>query len=326
MTTNDSNLTVTTTTAASSWYTVSFFANRIKFWILFTLQLCAVPCYLYIFYKFAYKKRLFHNIQHHVTLLLLIVSFLFVTINLSLSLSYMYTSYVYPSSDLYCTLWNWFHYSLNIINLFLMGFASLERNWLIFYPKLTAQKYRRFLFHYCPLIFCVIYPPFFYFAAMFIHKCQAYYDYTQLLCTWPCYFYNLQWTNFDLFFNNYTPLCSIPVFCCVLYIRVLVQKNKLKQQRFKWKRDKKLILQLWSQSSLYLAMWMPLQLAGLINLYLDPLFLLQDQITYMYLFPYLIHLLYPAVILISFHHEIPSIRKTTGTVVPMQTFRITNIK
>ncbi|CAF0731332.1 unnamed protein product [Adineta steineri] len=165
------------------------------------------------------------------------------------------------------------------------------------------NKTARFFLHYCPLIFCVIYPPLFYAAAIFIHKCVSYYDYTQLLCKWPCYFYNTNWSSIDLFLNNYTPLLSIPVFCILLYGRVLIQKHTLKQQRFKWRRDKKLILQLWAISSLYLLMWMPVQLAGLINMYWLPTFLLQAQIDYMYLFPYLIHILYPFIVLLSFHNE-----------------------
>jgi hypothetical protein len=304
------NATTTTAETNNSSYTTSFKANRIKFWILLALQLCSVPCFLYIFRQVAFKKRLRQNIHHHVILLLLIVSFLFVSIALSLTLAYMYTSQVYPANDIFCSLWNWFHYSVNIINLFLMGFASIERNWLIFYPKLTKSQRGRFLFHYCPLVFCVVYPPVFYAAAIFIHKCVEEYDYTQLLCIWPCYFYNETWSNVDLFFNNYTPLLSIPVFCTVLYVRVFIQKGSLKQQRFKWRRDKKLILQLWALSSLYLGMWMPLQLSGLIELYWSPTFLFQAQIDYMYLFPYLIHILYPYIVLLCFHREMLKFRQT----------------
>jgi len=291
-------------------YTTSFQSNRIKFWILLLLQLLSFPCYIYVFFQFAYKKRLRQTIHTHVILLLLIVSFLFVTIALPITLAYLYRSQVYPENETFCTLWNWFHYSFNIINLFLMAFASIERNWLIFQPKLLKSKGGRFLLHYCPLVFCVVYPPIFYASAMFIYKCHSYYDYTQLLCKWPCYFYNEQWANVDLFFNNYTPLFSIPVFCSIIYIRVLLQKHILKQQRFKWRRDKKLILQIWILSSLYLSMWMPSQISGLIDLYWIPTFLLQAQIDYMYLFPYLIHLVYPYIVLLSFHREMLKSRRT----------------
>jgi hypothetical protein len=113
----------------------------------------------------------------------------------------------------------------------------------------------------------------------------------------------------DLFFNNYTPLVSIPVFCLIIYLRVLIQKRSMKQQVFKWKRDKKMILQLCAISSLYLAMWMPIQVSGLINLYWDPYFLLQAQTDYLYLFPYFIHLIYPFIVLFTYYTEMLSFKR-----------------
>jgi len=320
------NATTTTTEGTDTSYTTSFQLDRIKFWVFLSLQLLSIPCFLFLFYKFAHKKQPNKTIHHHAIILLLINSFLFVTIALSLTLAYMYTSQVNPANDTFCSLWNWFHYSINIINLFLMAFASIERNWLIFHPKIVSKKRGRFFLHYCPLAFCVLYPPIFYVAAIFIHQCASDYDYTQLLCTWPCYFNNQQWTNVDLFFNNYTPLISIPIFCTIIYIRVFIQRRHMKQQRFKWHRDKRLILQLWAISSLYLVMWMPLQLAGLINLYWIPTFMLQAQIDYMYLFPYLIHIIYPYIVFLTFYHETKKSNRQTATVHPMHPLKTMNNK
>jgi hypothetical protein len=301
-------------------YTTSFNANRIKVGILLVLQLLSFPCFIWIFYQFARQRRLRQSVHHHVILLLLIVSFLFVTIALPLTEAYMFISYVYPASDIFCSIWTWIHYSLNIINLFLMGFASMERNWLIFHPWLVRNKAGKILFHYCPLLFCLIYPPIFYLGYIFIYQCESYYDYTQLLCTYPCYFYDQRLTNIDLFLNNYTPLFSIPVFCSIIYIRVFIQKRTMKQQAFKWRRDRKMILQLWAISSLYLAMWMPIELTGLINTYWDPSFLLQAQIDYMYLFPYLIHLIYPFIVLLTNQNEMLNFKR--NTVVPQVTYTV----
>ena len=114
MANNESNDTTTVGTAFT--YTTSFQLNQIKFWILLSLQLLSIPCFLYVFYQFATKRKLRQTTNNHVILLLLIISFLFVTVALSLSLAYLYTSQVYPSDDTFCSLWNWFHYSINIIN------------------------------------------------------------------------------------------------------------------------------------------------------------------------------------------------------------------
>ena len=101
----------------------------------------------------------------------------------------------------------------------------------------------------------------------------------------------------------------IPICCTIVYLRVFSQKRTMKQQAFKWARDKKMILQLWAISSLYLGMWMPMQLSVLINAYWDPQFLVQAQIDYMYLFPYLVHIIYPFLILIILNKEMFSFRR-----------------
>jgi hypothetical protein len=287
------------TTAASTQqnYTTSFQSNRIKFFMFLGLQLLVVPCFLYGFYQFIQRKKLRETINYHVIYLLLLTSFLFVTVALPLTQAYMFTSYVYPSSDAFCGFWNWFHYSLNIINLFLMAFVSIERNILIFYSKFLRSKRAKVLFHYSPIVFCLFYPPIFYIGAIFIHTCSSDYDYTQLLCAWPCYFDNIIWTNIDLFFNNYAPLIIIPVFCMMLYTRVFFQRRSMQRHVVTWRRNRKLIIQVWAISSLYLAAWMPVEIPGMINLFWDRAFLLQFQIDYIYLFPYFVHIIYPFIVL-----------------------------
>jgi hypothetical protein len=121
--------------------------------------------------------------QHCAIHLLLIISFLFVIIALPFTQAFLYTSYVYPANQLFCSLWTWIHYSLNIINRFLMPFASIERHWLIFHPWLVRSKADKVIFHYCPLLFCLLYPPMLYMGVIFIYQCEPYDDYTQLLCT-----------------------------------------------------------------------------------------------------------------------------------------------
>lgn len=304
-------------TTAPLIFTTSTEGNQIKFTLLLVLQILSIPCFLYIFVQFRYRIRLHRTFHHHAVIALLIVSFIFVIVAVPLTLAYLFTSSVKPENETFCSLWNWLHYSINIVNLFLMGFTSLERHWLIFHPYFIHNKFRRFVFHYLPLLFCLVYPPTFYISAMFIYQCESTYDYTQLLCKYPCYFYNESWWKIDLFFNNYTPLFSIPASCIVIYIRILVKKSHLKQQRFKWRRDKRLVIQIWAISSLYLSMWMPLQLSGLINLFWLPSFLLQAQIDYMYLFPYLVHLIYPYIVLFSYRKEFAKAHRRITSVVPL---------
>ena len=302
-----SNLTENATTTEVSQLvfdlSTSTNGNRIKFAILLVLQCLSLPAYLHVFYQFRQKRQLRESLFHHVILLLLIVSFLFLTIALPFTQAYLYTSRAYPGNNTFCSLWNWIHYSLNMVNLFLMAFASIERNWLIFHPLLTRSNRGRVLLHYAPLLFCLAYPPAFYFGGIFLHQCPPFYDYTQLLCVWPCYFNSIRWSIIDVYFNNLTISFCIPTFCSIIYIRVFMQKRVMQQQAFQWRRDKKMILQLWAVSSLYMAVWIPLQLLSVINTYVDPNFLLQAQIDYLFLLPYMIHFFYPFIVMLTHPKE-----------------------
>ena len=77
----------------------------------------------------------------------------------------------------------------------------------------------------------------------------------------------------------------------------------MKQRAFQWRRDKKMILQLWAVSSLYMAAWMPQQLVSLVEDYWDPNFLFQTEVDFLYLLPYSIHFIYPYIVLLSHPQE-----------------------
>ena len=301
---NTSDHSSTTTTTGSGFvFTTSYERNQIKFNILLIIQLFSFACYLYVFNQFYRKRHLRERSHYHVILLLLIVSFLFITVALPLTEAYLFTSYVFLASETFCSVWIWIHYSLNIVNLYLMAFASIERNWLIFHPRLMIDKSRLIIIHYLPLTISLLVPPIFYFAAIYMYQCEQYYNYTQLLCKWPCYFYNETWTNINLFLNNYTPLFCIPGFCLVIYLRVFIQKRAMKRKFFQWRRDKKLIFELWAMLCLYLFIWMSIQFLSLNYTYWDYNFLIQAQTDYLFLFRYFIHLTYPFIVLITQRHE-----------------------
>ncbi|CAF1223495.1 unnamed protein product [Adineta ricciae] len=215
-------------------FTTSFQANRIKFGVLLVLQILSIPCFLYVFTQFCIQRHLRQSLNHHIIFLLLTTSFIFVTISLPLSQAYLYNSYVYPTSNIYCHFWNWIHYSLNITNLFLMGFVGFEQNWFIFYPGLFENLIGKILFHYCPILCCLAYPTTFYFILIFLYPCRQWYNFTQLLCRWPCYYR------------------TIPFFSIFVYIRVLIRLRSLKLQVLRWRQNRQMILQLWAISSLYL--------------------------------------------------------------------------
>ena len=243
--------------------------NRVKFGIFLALQIPSLVCSLYLFSQYATRPNLRRSIHHHVLFALLCSSFLFVAIPISASEAFFYTSYVRPASVFFCASWTWIHYSTNVGNLVLMAFACGERHWLLFRLNPLRTKWIRVICHYIPIAACMLYPTLFYFVLIYLYPCVPVYDFTQLLCVMPCYFLSSNVANFDTYVNNWVPIFAIPFLSGTLLFRFLLQKRRMHIEMFQWKRDRKMVVQLFSIAALYLCMWSPVQAAVNPWLHLD---------------------------------------------------------
>ena len=218
---------------------------------------------------------------------------------MSISEAFFFTSHVYPESNLFCAIWTWIHYSINISNLILMAFACAERQWLIFRVNVMVTRRNRYAYHYIPITACMIYPWLFYFIYIFLYPCMPVYDYTQLLCLIPCYFLTPSIANLDTFLNNWIPIFAIPLLSAVLVIRYRYQKRRMRLPSFRWKRDRRMIIQLLSITVLYCFMWGPPQAATIYDNFFNGGVSTQFEVDYLYSLPYFVHLFYPFVVLLS---------------------------
>ncbi|CAF1283544.1 unnamed protein product [Adineta ricciae] len=111
-------------------------------------------------------------------------------------------------------------------------------------------------------------------------------DFTLPVCGFAnCYFlYDATLTLFDYVFNNTVPLAVIFIANVVLIIRV-VQQKRHRQQRFVWKKHRRMTIQLVCISSLYLIAWSPVIIDTLIlNISPSPS-LIQFHMNYVSEFP-----------------------------------------
>ena len=285
--------------SSSDSTTSSLLLNRVKFSIFLTLQIPSLICSVYVFVQYLTRPNVLQSIHNHIIIVLLCSSFVFVAIPISLSEAFFFTSHVRPESNVFCGFWTWIHYSINISNLILMSFACAERHWLVFRLYAMRRQRSRILYHYVPITLCMIYPWLFYFVFIFLYPCKSAYDYNELLCLIPCYFFTNTIANVDTFTNNWVPILAIPILSAALFIRFLFQKRRMQIEVFRWKRDRRMVIQLLSITLLYFFTWGPLQAATIYdNIFLGgnaPSFV----VNYLYTFPYFIHLLYPFVVLLS---------------------------
>ena len=288
--------------------------NQVKFGVFLTLQISSVSCSLYLFLQYIIRPNLRQSVYNQIVIILLCVNFFFVIIPLSASEAFFFTSHVRPESDIFCALWTWIHYCPDICNLFLMAFFCGQRHWLLFRLNPMRSRRNRILYHYVPITVCIIYPCVFYFVLIFLYPCKSTYDYSQLLCSYPCYFNTEIIGNFDTFANNWIPIILIPVLSMALLIRFLFQRRRMRLNMFQWKRDRKMVIQLLSVASLYFFMWAPLQAAVFYSNNVYSRVLAYILVVYLYILPYFVHLLYPFIVLCSY----PEFRRHRAVVVPQE--------
>ncbi|CAF1198214.1 unnamed protein product [Rotaria sp. Silwood1] len=167
-------------------------------------EIPAITVAIVIFIHIALNRANRSKIKNHGWLILIIVNLFQLLIDLPMPMSYYYLETVWPAFYQYCIWWTWCEFSVNAIGLFLMTWISIERHVIIFQPNTILQKpWKKWMFHFIPLILCLIYTPTLYFVLIVISPyCNTLWDFNYISCGSPCYFT----TNFLGHFRSGNPV------------------------------------------------------------------------------------------------------------------------
>jgi cytochrome b len=148
----------------------------VKFWLLIILSIPSAICSLLIFAYF-YRQRKQRSIHHHMTLLLVFLSFLQVTTDLPFVILYYQHGEVAVTTDSFCLWWNWWDYSTSGLLIFAMAWACVERHLLVFYNAMVSTRRKRILFHHIPIGIVCVYPLIFYLVVIVFNTCENQWDF-----------------------------------------------------------------------------------------------------------------------------------------------------
>ena len=288
-----------------------------KFVVLIILEIPSIFISLLIFIYFAVNRHTRVKPHHHSILLLLLINYFQVITDLPMPMSFFrLNGLVQPATPAYCTWWIWYEFSLNTINGFLMAWISTERHLLIFHSFYIQNlaPWKRKMLHVAPLIVFTAWGPLYYLLTIIISPtCVNQWRFDSLLCGLPCYLLT-SFGTFDLFFDVITPVCVIFLCNFALFLRI-VYRNTLSIGRIRnyHQRHRKMALQLGLISFVYLAIWMPLSVIQLGQIYIDPTFLV-DYLDIFNFLVYIVPLILPIICLISF----PEILKSAKNIISPQ--------
>ncbi|UJR07431.1 hypothetical protein I4U23_011717 [Adineta vaga] len=176
------------------------------------------------------------------------------------------TGYDLFRTPTFCIWWYWIDYTLLVISLYLAAIASLQRHILVFNSHWFRLRRLRWILHFIPLMFGVLYPALFYLICMYFYPCENFYDETSRHCMYPCYIDNTLLYNIDWVVHTAVPVLILGLANMTLVIRVIrSMKNARQQQRHTWKKQRKLTINLLVISLLYFLLWFPATVIVLIQ-------------------------------------------------------------
>ncbi len=240
----------------------------VSFILLLIVEIPSIACILIILpYFFCHWHSMMTKALHnHVIFLLIIVSFFYVTLDLPFVINHYRLGYDNFRKPSFCLWWYWLDYTLLLISLFLTATASVQRHILVFNSYWLRIHRKRWLLHFLPLIFCIVYPSIFYFISVFFYPCVTIFDENSLSCPFPCYTDRLIMSYIDWILHTMIPIMIIVVANIALVCRVIYSMRKIRHRRLRtWRKKKKLTLQLLAFSSLYIMGWSPSAVISLIG-------------------------------------------------------------
>ena len=246
---------------------------RITFILLLIVEIPGVACMLFILPCFiCHWSTMMTKARHnHGIFLLIVVSFVYAVADLPFSINTNRLGYDMPRTASFCLWWYWLDYQLLLMVRCLAATVSVQRHMMIFNSHWLRQHRKLWLLHYLPLIVSMMYPAVFYTVFIYLYPCTTAINENSLLCPLPCYTVTFMINQVDWIVNTIVPVLTIVAANLALAVRVMYSLRKFHRQRSRTRnRQKKLALQLFAFSSLFIIGWVPTTVVFAIEIYLVP--------------------------------------------------------
>ena len=260
---------------------------RLKFIVLVALEVPSLLVSLIIFLHFASCRAVRAMDHQHSVFVLLFIGCVQALTDVTAALDFYHSGgIVRIKTTAFCVWWTFVDYALFSANASLMAWISIERHLLIFHRPLLggAGTWKRWILHVVPWIFCPLSVSLFYTVTIIISPmCTSVWYFDSLLCGQPCYLAT-NWSSADVFVNTVLPITVIMIANLALIIRVIHQRATVAGRgRINWRNQRKMVIQLSVISVFYLAIWLPILIIQLAQLYIDVTFLAPQLDTFIFL-------------------------------------------
>ena len=244
---------------------------NVEFVLLLLVELISLICTLLILIYTYFNRQVIVNkaLHNHAILVIIFISFLYITLDLPFTISSYRSGHDPYRSLTFCQWWYWIDYFLIGTSLHVTAIASLQRYILIFKSYLLRERRTRWICHYFPLIFVLIYTAVFYFVVIYFPSCENFSAYSnELYCSAPCYTQITLLIDIDWIINCIVPMCIIILTHTIFISWMVCSMRTLSRQPCHIRRKhKKLTLQLFAFAFLFIVGWAPSTIISLASLF-----------------------------------------------------------
>ena len=198
----------------------------------------------------------------------------------------------------FCQIWGYIDWGLYVTQIILFAWAAVERHILIFHDRWVSTRKKRIFIHYLPLIILLLYCLILYAVVYLFPPCQNYIDYFYIIGINACLYDDTIFSMFDTVVNEVSPIFIVIIASISLLLRVLWQKRSMGQP-IRWRRQRKMTIQLLSISFLYLVLLFPFTLVDFMLVCGFPVENIVDFRQYALYLQLLMPLFYPFICVLS---------------------------
>ncbi|CAF1251024.1 unnamed protein product [Adineta steineri] len=228
-----------------------------RFWILLAPLIPSILVTIFVLYHLLKNRGYRTALNNHVIILLLSVGLVEEITGIVWNIYFFRNGTSLLPTPAFCYAWIYIDTTAIVSVYILVTWASIERHILIFHSGHFSTRTKRLLFHYLPMILCILYPMIFYFVFFFIIPCNLPLRYTSRQCgRYSCVSLSPMVALYDSLAHYILPAFITVTFSGGLFVRVLYQKYHI-HQRIDWRNYKKMALQLLPISCLYIFLQLP---------------------------------------------------------------------
>ncbi|CAF1091559.1 unnamed protein product [Adineta ricciae] len=232
-------------------------SNILQFWLILIFLIPSILCGIFVLFSLLVDRTLRRALNNHTVIVLLSIGLCSQMTNYIWMLVYYYRDGIWQRSLIFCTVWTYFDWTLYIAYTIVLAWTTIERHILIFHDRWLLTKRKRYLLHYFPLFFLLLYSLIFYIVIIIFPSCENTLLESNYLCMSTCIFksdYII--TIYELILHQFLPFPLIVTFSLLLLGRVICRKNRV-NAAFHWRKYRKMTVQMFAISSLYIILYFP---------------------------------------------------------------------